>query len=651
MDEILQKVREHQLWLSDKSQGSRFTVRKKLIQGIDFTSFDMSDAILAHCDLTGCKFGKCLRTNFVFSHGINLNFSKADVTGSTFEEAEELFGALTEEQKRTVDTTVRKVPQVIKTPVGSIISMSVSNPGSKRHLLYHIWPKSGNGTWQWNVEQLLKRIDQFDGVRSIGIVTSNDADSPQIVQKMFDGHRIDNWLILQNDPSKAESVTFKRLLLTVEHEPGITFYGHAKGVKYPDGGTRDWANAMYRLCLDEPEWIDEELKCHVAAGAFLQPEFWSDSTRYGWYFSGTFFWIKNQDIFSLPNWSEIRATYHGSELWIGELISRKQAVDLCGIKPGILYDRAEVAKATAWIDAKPNFVPPLKTFDRVTVINLDRRPDRKKEMESEFAKGWPFVKPKFMTAIDGNKCKAPSSYKEGDYAWACLQSHRRAVEDAVNSGCESLLVLEDDAVLVEGFADKARQFITDLPDDWEFAWFGGHHMKPSNFVKPGIVRSVHMDRCHAYAMRGRGLTELYKFWHQWHSGHCDWAISEWISQFNSYCAQPWLIGQRGGWSDIKYQEKTAEWWPENVIAPRNLTTTEKATSVVSVVGATIMNGFQLLNQDQIESRLSICKTCIEFDGARCKLCTCPATTVRAWGNKLAHPSAECPLKKWGKLNA
>lgn len=46
-----------------------------------------------------------------------------------------------------------------------------------RHLIYHIYPRRGNGVWKWNVEQLLKRIEQFDGIRSIGVVTDDDSDS------------------------------------------------------------------------------------------------------------------------------------------------------------------------------------------------------------------------------------------------------------------------------------------------------------------------------------------------------------------------------------------------------------------------------------------------------------------------------------------
>ena len=212
--------------------------------------------------------------------------------------------------------------------------------------------------------------------------------------------------------------------------------------------------------------------------------------------------------------------------------------------------------------ARLSNIDPRSLFERVVVINLTRRADRRREMEAEFSKGWPFVEPVFQKAIDGQQCKPPQGYLHGDYAWACFQSHRRAIEDAINDGVNSVLILEDDALLCPDFSARAIRFANDLPLDWDFAWLGGHHMQPPTPVKPGIVRSVHMDRCHAYAVRGTALRELYRYWHQWHTGHCDWAISEWVKPLNSYCASPWLVGQRGGFSDIKFEQKGQEWWHE-----------------------------------------------------------------------------------------
>lgn len=309
--------------------------------------------------------------------------------------------------------------------------------------------------------------------------------------------------------------------------------------------------------------------------------------------------------------------------------------------------------------------PPAFDFDKVTVINLARRPDRLSQFNAEMEK-WPFRKPERLEAVDGNLCKAPNGFEQGDYAWACFQSHRHAVENAVNSGANSLMVLEDDATLVDGFSDKAKQFFKSLPDDWEFAFFGGRTEGPV-LVSSNVAKIVHIDRTHAYAARGRGLTELYRYWHQWHTGHCDWAISRWIANYNAYCSVPWLIGQRGGWSDITYSDKPVEFWhhgpmihqdghmqtsheynsPE-AIQQQHYSWMQKIGTLATTIGTTVIAGGELASQEVIDQRLAICNSCDQNENGRCKLCTCALTSAATWTSKLANKSAFCPHnpRKW-----
>lgn len=78
---MLTRIAEHSKWLADPSTGNRLDVRKEAISH-DFTNDDLTGAILAHCDLTESKFGRCHWANFAFS--IGGDFSTADVTDCTF---------------------------------------------------------------------------------------------------------------------------------------------------------------------------------------------------------------------------------------------------------------------------------------------------------------------------------------------------------------------------------------------------------------------------------------------------------------------------------------------------------------------------------------------------------------------------------------
>ncbi len=221
----------------------------------------------------------------------------------------------------------------------------------KRNLIYHIWPRKGNGVWQWNVDQLLQRIEQFNGARSIGIAVSDDADSMETVQVAFQGTRIDHWIIVPNNPQLGEVSTFGKLLETLPKEDGsMTFYGHAKGVRYDDPmQVKAWAEMMYEVCLDDPDYIQASMNQFPIAGPFIRTTPWDGGAKHHWFFSGSFFWFRNADVFSNPTWSTIRQDYWGSELWPGSLFTRFQAGELFGQECGHLYEPQELMRMQEWL--------------------------------------------------------------------------------------------------------------------------------------------------------------------------------------------------------------------------------------------------------------------------------------------------------------
>ena len=59
------------------------------LTGQDFSQRDLSGWNLGHTTIDGCKFGNCLGTNFVMTHGFNIDFTAADITDTTFEKADQ----------------------------------------------------------------------------------------------------------------------------------------------------------------------------------------------------------------------------------------------------------------------------------------------------------------------------------------------------------------------------------------------------------------------------------------------------------------------------------------------------------------------------------------------------------------------------------
>jgi len=206
----------------------------------------------------------------------------------------------------------------------------------RRNLLYHVYPKSGNGIWQWNVAQLRRRMAQFDGRRVIAIMTAADADPPAAVQEEFGNDGGITWLILPNNPGLREVASFLPLFSRVaEPDDSITFYSHAKGVTHPGNeAVRIWTEVLYSVCLDDPAVISDSLSRSVMVGAMRKTERFLSSS---WHFHGSFFWFRNDYVFS-SDWMRIDSNSHGIESWPGSITPKECSTCLLLDDAGSAYD-------------------------------------------------------------------------------------------------------------------------------------------------------------------------------------------------------------------------------------------------------------------------------------------------------------------------
>lgn len=190
-----------------------------------------------------------------------------------------------------------------------------------------------------------------------------------------------------------------------------------------------------------------------------------------------------------------------------------------------------------------------QTFDRVVVVNLDRRPERLRRFWETLGE-WPFRKPERFAAIDGTVIPPSAGWERGPGAWGCLLSHRQILRQAIADGISSILVLEDDAFPVHGFASLVEEFLAHVPSDWDCLMLGGEHLHEPTPIAPGIVRCVSTNRTHAFALRGRMLLTLLQFWEDTRNDHCDLVLASLMRNFKAYAPDPFLIAQDAGYSDI-----------------------------------------------------------------------------------------------------
>jgi hypothetical protein len=210
-------------------------------------------------------------------------------------------------------------------------------------------------------------------------------------------------------------------------------------------------------------------------------------------------------------------------------------------------------------------------FDRVVLIHLERRPDRLAQVKKNLrAAHWPFRAPEVFPAVDGAKARPPVGWRYGPGAWGCLQSHRTVLQQAIDDGVQSLLVLEDDICFAKNFSAKAKQFLRAVPPNWDQLMLGGQHVNlngPPALVKPGIYRCTDCERTHAYAIRGEFMHKLCE--RLAGGGRFNGlAINDWIMgrdpsmqlSHHVYAPEFFLVGQERSHSDVYGGVQPRKFW-------------------------------------------------------------------------------------------
>ncbi len=218
----------------------------------------------------------------------------------------------------------------------------------RRNLLYHIYPSSSNDVWKWNISLVKQYFDHFDRI-IVGIATDGNSDSYIDVSKELSDYPNIELVLAKNVEDKGELTTMPTMLEMVESlkDDEITFYAHAKGVSYSGErlwAVKRWTEAMYYFAFRDIEFIDSIMMQYACAGSF-QRGGWSDikhiQNRYGWHYSGNFWWINHRAFFQ-TNWKySPRRGRHDAESLLGNLFKVREAFCLGINGPFPLYNSRE----------------------------------------------------------------------------------------------------------------------------------------------------------------------------------------------------------------------------------------------------------------------------------------------------------------------
>lgn len=197
-------------------------------------------------------------------------------------------------------------------------------------------------------------------------------------------------------------------------------------------------------------------------------------------------------------------------------------------------------------------------FERIYVVNLPSRTDRRIETELELAKAGG-SRVTFFPAIRPSEAGKFRSIGEH----GCFMSHLTLLRECV--GRKNVLIMEDDVRFVSDFATRS-QVVEKLPDNWDLFYAG--HFQPAGskaWEESGLVE-INGDRelgaTHCYAVNGSAIPKLIRGFEAILSrepGHVDGGPMPIDGAMNTvrrqlhlraYAAVPALADQRSSRTDI-----------------------------------------------------------------------------------------------------
>lgn len=152
----------------------------------------------------------------------------------------------------------------------------------------------------------------------------------------------------------------------------------------------------------------------------------------------------------------------------------------------------------------------IEYFDRVQVINLEQRKDRRIETCNEFKRyNFPINTDKvtFFKAISPNTAGGFDSIG----ARGCFLSHLNILENAKNNKYKNILILEDDIAFsknIKKHENKAIQLLE--KKDWDIAYFG-HALGNTSDEISWIKMDQPIRTTHCYAVNGKILDRFTEF--------------------------------------------------------------------------------------------------------------------------------------------
>ena len=183
-------------------------------------------------------------------------------------------------------------------------------------------------------------------------------------------------------------------------------------------------------------------------------------------------------------------------------------------------------------------------FDEIYCLNLDEAIERWNNCVEQFNKynlkvqRFPAIKPE-----SGN-----NFLLRGEVGAA--RSMVKMIEEAKKLNFEKILVLEDDFVFVDNFNEVFSNMISQVPDDWDFIYFGGNHVGGYDKISENVAKMKYTYCTHTVGIKNtmfdRIINNLTK-----EDKAADRYFAEMMATCNAYTFRPTISYQKDGFSFVQ----------------------------------------------------------------------------------------------------
>lgn len=184
-------------------------------------------------------------------------------------------------------------------------------------------------------------------------------------------------------------------------------------------------------------------------------------------------------------------------------------------------------------------------FDRIIVINRAARIDRWTHCLEQFLKH-SITKFERFDAYDHGKIDGWVGGNGG-----CTSSHRAVLDVIAYHKWPRTLILEDDFEIIhDDFHAKFSEMISEVPDDWEMLYLGGHYAeKPQSRVSKHVIRMARMMTTSSYGITWQMAREMAPVIYG--SAPIDTQYYQFHLSHKCYIFQPRLMVQYESFSDLQ----------------------------------------------------------------------------------------------------